>query len=332
MTPQASASKCATQTAFTYAGTLSAAAPGTVRYQWVYSSGKPGPVRTVTFTSAGHKAVTGKTVKSEAAGSGWGEIKMISPAAQRPTANQTAPPATYPTAPPTSSRTSPPTTYPPVPHMSITINAPTTATVSQPYSGTLTAAGGDGNYTWGAASRLPPGLTATANGATLTISGTPTTLGQWTPSGYANDGEYPAAVAAWSLAITVSETPVTIGGNLPPFATVGQPYSGTLTAMGGEGSYTWSTSSRLLPPGLTATANGATLTISGTPAAGGTFADTADVSDSYGATNATTFDIIVSPASQGHANAALVDLVPRRAQSLVSEALEDTRVVLINGA
>jgi len=30
--------------------------------------------------------------------------------------------------------------------------------------------------------------------------------------------------------------------------------------------------------------------------------------------------------------ATLSDLVPRRAQSIVSEALEDTRVVLINGA
>ncbi len=413
VTPPVSASKCATPTAFTYSGVLSAAAPGTVKYQWVYSSRKPGPVRTLTFTRAGHKAVTGETVKSGTAGSGWGEIKMISPAAQtsnqatyklvcgsgsvggitataavtpaartvscvtappaftatgsisaskaervtyhwaRPGGANSAPatltftkpgtkavkpltitpprasgsgkavlvvtspvstasspatytltctspttqPATNQTPPPAGSTTPPPASYPPVPHtMSVTVNAPTTTTVGQPYSGTVTATGGDGNYTWSAASKLPPGLTATANGATLTISGTPTALGQWTPYGYANDGEYPAATAAWSLVITVSETPVTITNSAPVSATVGQPYSGTLTATGGEGSYTWSTASMLLPPGLTATANGATLTISGTPTVGRTFIVTADVSDSYGGGGTATFAIVVSPA------------------------------------
>ena len=81
VTPPVAASKCATPTAFTYSGMLSATAPGTVKYQWVYSSGKPGPVQTVSFTGAGHKTVTGETVKTKTAGSGWGEIKMIGPIA-----------------------------------------------------------------------------------------------------------------------------------------------------------------------------------------------------------------------------------------------------------
>ncbi|HEY1819090.1 MAG TPA: protein kinase [Trebonia sp.] len=79
VTPPVSASKCATTTAFAYSGTLSATAPGTVKYQWVYSAGKPGPVQAASFPGPGRQTVTGETVKSKQAGSGWGEIKLLSP-------------------------------------------------------------------------------------------------------------------------------------------------------------------------------------------------------------------------------------------------------------
>ena len=82
VTPPVAASTCARPTAFTFSGTLSAAGPGMVRYRWVYSSGKPGPVQTVRFTKAGSRAVTGATVKSGKAGGGWGEITVISPVAR----------------------------------------------------------------------------------------------------------------------------------------------------------------------------------------------------------------------------------------------------------
>jgi eukaryotic-like serine/threonine-protein kinase len=82
VTPPVAASKCATPTAFTYSATLSATAPGTAEYQWVYSSGQPGPVQTVTFTGAGDRIETGKTVKAKTAGGGWAEIRMLSPVGQ----------------------------------------------------------------------------------------------------------------------------------------------------------------------------------------------------------------------------------------------------------
>ena len=47
----------------------------------MYSSGQPGPVRTVSITTAGHRVVTGGTVTAKMAGGGWGEIKVISPSA-----------------------------------------------------------------------------------------------------------------------------------------------------------------------------------------------------------------------------------------------------------
>lgn len=82
VTPPVAASKCTAATTFSYTGTISATAPGTVKFQWVYSSGKPGPVQTMSFTSAGHKAVAGARVTTAKAGGGWGEIKLLSPAAQ----------------------------------------------------------------------------------------------------------------------------------------------------------------------------------------------------------------------------------------------------------
>ena len=48
----------------------------------------------------------------------------------------------------------------------------TGAVVDQAYSATVIATGGDGTYNW-AVTGLPAGLTATASGGTLTVSGTP---------------------------------------------------------------------------------------------------------------------------------------------------------------
>ena len=79
VTPPVAASKCTTPATFTYSGILTATAPGTVKYQWVYSSGKPGPVQTGELHRAGHKTVTGETVKTKKAGTGWAELKMVSP-------------------------------------------------------------------------------------------------------------------------------------------------------------------------------------------------------------------------------------------------------------
>jgi hypothetical protein len=82
VTPPVAATDCAAPSTFTYSGTLSATAPGTVKYQWVYSSGQPGPVQTVKFAAAGQHLVTGQTVTTKTAGTGWGEIKVISPVAR----------------------------------------------------------------------------------------------------------------------------------------------------------------------------------------------------------------------------------------------------------
>jgi len=89
VTPPVVTSKCTTATAFTYSGTVTATEAGTVSYQWLYSSGKLGPVQTLNFTAAGHQAVNGGTVQASKTGSGWAEIKVLSPVAN------TSPKATY---------------------------------------------------------------------------------------------------------------------------------------------------------------------------------------------------------------------------------------------
>ena len=87
VTPPVAAAKCtttttaATATTFTYGGTVTATEPGTLSYQWQYSSGKQGPVQTVSYTAPGHRQVSGGTVKTSAVGSGWADIKVLKPAA-----------------------------------------------------------------------------------------------------------------------------------------------------------------------------------------------------------------------------------------------------------
>jgi serine/threonine-protein kinase len=509
VTPPVTVSKCTTPTSFTYTGTLTATAPGTVTYRWVYSSGKAGPEQAASFIAAGDRQVTGETVSTKTVRSGWGEIKVISPVARtsneaaykllcgggsvggvtvsatvqpatrtvscvtappaftatgsiraaraetvtyywarsdgassapatltftgpgtqsvkpltisppgasgpgeavlvvtspvatasspavytltckapvtQPTTRQTAPPttshtvpATVPASPKSSSSgrlhvitrtvalnavrgtaysgyitvsggtgpytwgavaglppgltatangdrltvsgtpaevgtfnptlsvkdsSSPPltstnsfTVYVLFPSLTVTVNAAKTATAGQPYSGTVTVTGGDGNYTWSAVAGLPPGLTATANGATLAISGSPALQSLWTISGQVSDGE--GQTLEWVLNLTLSWPPITLTGNMPATATVGQPYLGQVTAAGGDnGEFTWSVGG-FLPPGLKETANGATLTISGTPTSANSPGDSVYVQVNQGVAGASrSYPILVSPAS-----------------------------------
>src|SRR6185437_12368984 len=433
VTPPVAASKCVTPSSFTYSGTLTATAPGTLKYQWVYSSGKPGPVQTVSFTSAGNKTVSGETVKTKKAGGGWAELKVVSPvkltsnkasykllcnkgasqigasASVQVPASTTTCPATPPkltatgsiadtkagtvtyywalsdgtnSAPATLTFTAPgtmavapltitppsdpgsgqavlvvtspvaaastPATYtltckaaPPlaltattsvspasqtlksctdaVPTftfsgtisdnkpgtvsyhwklpsgngatqtlnfakagnatvtaaykptsttasgsgsivitspgsvtsnaaaftltcgaaLTVTSNAPATATTGTAYTGTVTVSGGKGTYTWAAVTGLPNGLTATASGATLTISGKPTATGSFTVPLSVHDSASPQGTGTGSLALTVSAPTLTITSSAAGTAMVGKAYSGTVTAAGGNGTFKW---------------------------------------------------------------------------------------------
>ncbi|HEY0936067.1 MAG TPA: putative Ig domain-containing protein [Trebonia sp.] len=80
--PPATASQCATPSTFQYSGTITATAAGTVKYQWVYSAGKPGPVQTARFAASGHQAVAGEVLHTKLPGTGWAQIKLLTPGAK----------------------------------------------------------------------------------------------------------------------------------------------------------------------------------------------------------------------------------------------------------
>jgi hypothetical protein len=77
VTPPVVASKCATPTTFTFTGSVTDSQPGPLSYQWLYSSGKQGPVQTLNFTAAGQRQVSGGTVTTSTAGDGWAQLKLL---------------------------------------------------------------------------------------------------------------------------------------------------------------------------------------------------------------------------------------------------------------
>jgi eukaryotic-like serine/threonine-protein kinase len=82
VTPPVVESKCTTATTFTYSGSVTATERGTLTYRWLYSTGKQGPVQTLNFSAPRDQQVSGGTVKASKTGSGWAEIKLLSPAAK----------------------------------------------------------------------------------------------------------------------------------------------------------------------------------------------------------------------------------------------------------
>jgi hypothetical protein len=176
------------------------------------------------------------------------------------------------------------------PAMSITSAAATTATVGKAYSGTVTVTGGNGAYTWGAASGLPAGLTSKTSAGTLTISGTTTTAGTSTVTLTVSDTESTPKTATTSITITVSAPAVLITTGSLPGGTVGRAYSAAVAATGGTGTPTWTATG--LPGGLAI--NAATGAITGTPTAAGTFSVT--VTAKAGTSASAPFTVVIASA------------------------------------
>jgi hypothetical protein len=153
------------------------------------------------------------------------------------------------------------------------------ATVGAPYTAYISAIGGaSGTFTWSITSgSLPAGLSMSpSTTSTVTISGTPTTVG--TSDFTIQVVDSASNTASQALAIAVSKpAPLTILTSSLPSGTVNSPYSASLQATGGIEPYTWSITSGTLPVGLAFTPAGL---ISGTPAASGTSSFTAQVTDS----------------------------------------------------
>jgi large repetitive protein len=169
---------------------------------------------------------------------------------------------------------------PPKPKLTIGPESTTPGTAGTPYSLQMTASVGDPK-TWTINSgSLPPGLALDA--ASGMISGTPTTAGTYSFEVLAkvitderSDSKALAIVVRERLAISGSD-PFTIARRAQGEVSV--PFTASLAATGGEGTYTWSLTSGELPPGLLLV-NGS---IDGKPTTAGTYQFTATVTDAEG--------------------------------------------------
>ena len=242
---------------FTFSGMITDSKAGTVGYHWRLPGGS-GATRTLHFSRAGTQTVTTLYTPGSDPASGSGTLVITSPGAVSSNA------AAF--------------TLSCGQGLGITNDAPTIAQDGLDYWGTVTVSGGTSPYAW-SVTGLPAGLTASGDGATLTISGDPQAAGTFTPQVSVSDSSTPQLTAATSFTLTVDSaavSPLVISGYLTG-AVVNQAYSATVIATGGDGTYNWAVTG--LPAGLAATASGGTLTVSGTPTASGSFPVAVTVSD-----------------------------------------------------
>src|SRR5262249_28046449 len=127
---------------------------------------------------------------------------------------------------------------------------------------------------------LPPGLKATFSSLDVTIAGTPTQAGDWLVAFQVTDASAPqqTAMRTFTLSIKPNTPTLKITTTSLPNGTVGTSYSASIDATGGTTPYTWTnvglgcpTVMCGLPPGLTATFNATSVSISGTPTTAGQF-------------------------------------------------------------
>ena len=158
-------------------------------------------------------------------------------------------------------------------------NAFPEATVGYLYNGTLTVSGGSGSgYVWNVTGFTGGGLNYSTNGATLTVSGAPTSTTTVTFSASVTDsagntvGPFLYSIFILNTLQLPTPNPATLGP-----ATVGSAYSGTIVVAGGSGNFTWTVTG--LSDGLSYSTSGPTVTISGTPTSAATVSFNVTVND-----------------------------------------------------
>ena len=163
--------------------------------------------------------------------------------------------------------------------LAVTTTSLPNAAPSVAYSETLAATGGDSDYTWSVTvGSLPTGLSLATNGA---ITGTPTGASStFTVEATSGDGQ----TATQQLTITINATVAITTASLPDGVENVDYGTETLTATGGDGSYTWAPASGSgpLPTGLSLATNG---DVSGKPTVVGSSVFTVEVTSGDGQTS-----------------------------------------------
>jgi hypothetical protein len=155
----------------------------------------------------------------------------------------------------------------------------------EPVAGGLVTFNAQGS---GASATFPNGqvATITANGQASLSVGADGTAGGYSVSASAGG----ASSTNFSL---TNLAPVALG-QTPAAGTFGTPYSESLTATGGSGSYTFKVTSGALPGGLTLNPDG---TLTGTPTAAGEFTFTIQATDSDGFTGNQSYTLTINKAT-----------------------------------
>jgi hypothetical protein len=156
--------------------------------------------------------------------------------------------------------------------------------MEQPYSASISAAGGTKPYRWTLTG--VPGLSINSEGA---ITGVPAEAGSFSVSIGVNDAAGASASRVFEL--TVAAPPLRVIPDALPVFTAGVDVTGSFAATGGVKPYTWSATG--LPSGMSLSADGV---FSGKPATPGSYAITATVTDRTGSTASHLFAGTVSPA------------------------------------
>ena len=169
---------------------------------------------------------------------------------------------------------------------SITTSALPNGVAGVAYSQALAASGGTPPYSWSISTgSLPAGLALSTAGA---ITGTPSAGGAFTFTVQLSDSLSVTATKQFSITVAATLS-ISTAASLPD-GVIASSYSQTLTAVGGTPPYTWTLTAGALPAGL---ALGSAGTITGTPAAAGTFPFTLQVKGSTAATASQQFTLVI---------------------------------------
>jgi hypothetical protein len=142
---------------------------------------------------------------------------------------------------------------------------------------------------------MPAGLTAALSGSTITLSGTPTTAGTYS-NVIISVKDATGTTASQTFTMYINALPTLGTLSISAWTVNRSGYNGIIPISGGTTPFTILTASGL-PSGLVAQANGAAVTITGTPTATGTFSNiNITVKDTAGATTSRTFSITINPA------------------------------------
>ena len=160
-----------------------------------------------------------------------------------------------------------------------------------PYTQTLSASGGAGQYTWAlTGGALPAGLTLALSGA---ITGTPTVAQTANFQASVSDTSGNSLSAGFTIVVASSTTVALLTPNPLPNGAVGVIYSYGIQVLGGTPPYFYAITAGQVPPGLTFDATNGTF--SGTPTQAGNFGLVLTVTDSGGSSSAQTASLTGKP-------------------------------------